>query len=101
MLFRSKLLKHGATGKVRLTARAENALIVPQKSVFEIQDKNYVFLVNDDNTVKMRSVIPQTRVAEYYIIEDGLKKGDRILYEGVQNVKDGARIAPVKVTKEL
>ena len=97
----SKLLKHGATGKVRLTARAENALIVPQKSVFEIQDKNYVFLVNDDNTVKMRSVIPQTREAEYYIIEDGLKKGDRILYEGVQNVKDGARIAPVKVTKEL
>lgn len=97
----SKLLKHGATGKVRLTSPIKDALIVPQKSVFEIQDKDYVFVVNKDNTVKMTSVIPQTRVAQYYIIADGLEKGDKILYEGVQNIKDGARIAPVTVTKQL
>ncbi len=97
----SKLLKHGATGKVRLSALAEDALFVPQKSVFEIQDKNYVFLLQDDNTVKMQSVVPQTRVAQYYIIADGLKKGDRILYEGVQNIKDGARIIPVTVTRQM
>lgn len=96
-----KLLRHGATGKVRLTAPAKDALIVPQKSVFEIQDKNYVFVVDADNTVKMKSVIPQTRLAQYYIIKDGLSSGDKIVYEGVQNIKEGSRIQPLAVSREL
>ncbi|MBX2921911.1 MAG: efflux RND transporter periplasmic adaptor subunit [Chitinophagaceae bacterium] len=97
----NKLLRHGATGKVRLTAPAKDALIVPQKSVFEIQDKNYVFIVDSGNIVKMKSIVPETRVANYYIIKDGLSNGDKIVYEGVQNIKEGVRIQPRTVTREL
>jgi len=93
----SKLLKHGASGKVRLSTNAENVLIVPQKSVFEIQDRNYVFIVNPDNTISMKPVVPQIRIAQSYIIKEGISKGDKIIYEGVQNVRDGSEIIPIHV----
>lgn len=90
-----KLLKHGATGKVKLTTNVAGALMVPQKSVFEIQDKNYVFLMGKDHKVKMTNIIPQARVNEYLIIQSGLSEGDTIVYEGIQQIRDGAFIEPV------
>ncbi|MCC6286838.1 MAG: efflux RND transporter periplasmic adaptor subunit [Chitinophagaceae bacterium] len=97
----SKLLRHGATGKVRITSQAKDALIVPQKSVFEIQDKNYVFVVGADSVVTMKTVIPQTRLSQYYIIKDGLNSGDKILYEGIQSIKEGMRIQPLNVSRQM
>lgn len=92
-----KLLRHGATGKVRLTAPAKEAILIPQKSVLEIQDKIYVFVVNNDNSVQMKSVIAQTRLSNSYLIEGGLVDGDKIVYEGVQNIKEGTTIKPLEV----
>jgi RND family efflux transporter MFP subunit len=89
------ILKHGASGKVRLLSSLDQSLLVPQKAVFEIQDKNYVFLLGKDNRVKMKSFVPKLRIAEYYLVESGLKAGDAIVYEGVQNIKDGTQIKPV------
>jgi len=89
-----KLLKHGASGKVRLTTEEDNVILIPQKSVFEIQDKNYVFLVDKNNTARMHSFVPKTRIDQCYIVQSGLKTGDLIVYEGVQNLRDGAHIKP-------
>jgi len=89
-----KLLRHGATGKIFLSARAENIILVPQKSVFDIQDKTYVYLVDKDNKLHMHAFVPLTRFSQYYIVKEGLKADDRILYEGVQRVKDGMIIRP-------
>ncbi len=96
-----KLLRHGASGKVRLTEPAKEALIIPQKSVFEVQDKNYVFVLDAENNVRMQNIIPQTRLSQYYIVKDGLKTGDKIVYEGVQNVKEGIRVQPLMVNGDL
>ncbi|MFT3703201.1 MAG: efflux RND transporter periplasmic adaptor subunit [Agriterribacter sp.] len=93
----SGLLRHGATGKIRLVAPAKEAILVPQKSVLEIQDKVYVFVVSNDNSIKMKSITPQTRLSNAYIIKEGLNDGDRIIYEGVQNIKEGATIKPLPV----
>jgi membrane fusion protein, multidrug efflux system len=90
----NKLLKHGASGKVRLISEVDNAIIIPQKSAFEIQDKNYVFVVGKDNIVKMRAFKTSRRVAQYYIIEDGLMPGEHIVFEGMQSVRQGAKISP-------
>jgi len=89
------ILKHGASGKVQLLSKLDQSLLVPQKSVFEIQDKNYVFLVGKNNQVKMKSFVPKLRIAEYFVVDSGLSSGDQIVYEGVQNIKDGAKIKPV------
>jgi RND family efflux transporter MFP subunit len=91
-----KLLKHGATGKVSLTTNVEGAIMIPQKSVFEIQDKNYVFLMGKDHKIKMTNIIPKTRVNDYIIIQSGVSAGDTIVYEGIQQIKDGALIQPLQ-----
>ena len=93
----NKLLKHGASGKARLTTSVENAIIIPQKATFEIQDKTYVFVVDKDNIIQMRAFKPGRRVAQYYIVEAGLKPGENIVYEGVQSIRQGAKIKPTKM----
>lgn len=96
----TKILKHGATGKIILTNKIRNAIIIPQKAVFEIQDRSFVYIVKEDNTVEMRSIIPRARFSHYYIIESGLEVGERLVYEGIQNVKDGMTIQPKIVADE-
>ncbi|SIQ83540.1 efflux RND transporter periplasmic adaptor subunit [Pontibacter lucknowensis] len=89
-----KLLKHGATGNIVLSNAVEGAVLVPQKAVFELQDKNYVFLLDSLNQVSMRSFVPRTRFSSFYIVESGLKPGDRIVLEGIQSVEPGTQIKP-------
>lgn len=91
------ILKHGATGKIRLANELEDALLIPQKAVFEIQDKNFVFVVDSANQVRMRFFVPKTRFSRYYIVESGLKSGDKIVFEGIQEIRDGMRIVPKPV----
>jgi RND family efflux transporter MFP subunit len=88
------LLKHGSSGKVRLQKELKAAMIIPQKSTFEIQDKTYVFMVDADNVVRMRSINPIIRLPDSYVINSGLSASNRILYEGIQLVRDGDKIIP-------
>lgn len=94
------LLKHGATGKIALETAVEGALMLPQKAVFEIQDKNYVYVVDKQNKVKMKSFTPKTRLSHYYIVQSGLQPGERIVYEGVQSLRDGMEIIPQPVAHD-
>ncbi|WP_373497592.1 efflux RND transporter periplasmic adaptor subunit [Aquiflexum sp.] len=90
----TRLLKHGATGKIVVSNRVKDAIILPQKAAFEIQDRTYVYVVNSDNTVSAKSFIPRSRFSHYYIVESGLAPGDRIVYEGIQNMREGMEIQP-------
>jgi membrane fusion protein, multidrug efflux system len=92
-----QLLKHNATGKVRVKSDLKDVFIIPQKSVFEIQEKNFVFLVDKDNKATSKSFLPIMRYRDYYIVSGTFKKGDRIVYEGIQKVKDGSVINPKQV----
>ncbi len=95
-----KLLKHGSSGTIRLTNSIDDALLVPQKAVFEIQDKSYVYVLDKNNQVKMTSFVPKSRFSNFYLVQSGLEVGDRIVYEGIQALKDGAIIQP-KVVAEV
>lgn len=86
------LLKHGETGKVQMTIPVKNALIIPQKATYELQDKVYVFVIDKDNKAKSRNIIIKNRLPEIYVVESGLEEGDKILLEGVQNVKEDDKI---------
>ncbi len=92
------VLKHGSSGKVRITKEEKNVLIIPQKATFEIQDKVCVFTVDSDNTIKMRSIVPKLRIPHFYVIESGLSSNDRIIYEGIQQVREGDKIIPEVVS---
>lgn len=88
------LLKHGATGKVKLSTAVAGAILVPQKSCFEVQDKTFVYVVDQSGKVSTRSFVPSARYNSYYVVKDGLKPGEVIVYEGFQSLKDGAKIKP-------
>jgi membrane fusion protein (multidrug efflux system) len=88
------ILKHGASGKIMVREQLDNAMVIPQKTTFEIQDKVYVFTVDSTNTVRMRNITPRLRLPHLYVIASGLRADDRIIYEGIQQVRDGERIEP-------
>lgn len=88
------LLKHNATGKVKLVSGKVESLVLPQKAAFEIQDKNYVYVVGADNIIKMRSFEPSGRYGQYYIVNSGLMAGDKIVFEGIQNLREGVKVIP-------
>ena len=91
------MLRPGQFGRVRLAATvAENALLVPQKAVTEIQSTKVVYVVGDDNKVAIRSVILGDRVGTDYIITDGVKSGERIIVEGLQKARPGSTVNPTE-----
>lgn len=87
-----KLLKNGETGKVLMTVPVKNALIIPQKATYEIQDKSYVFVVNKNNVLQSREITITGEIPDLYVVESGISKDDRILLEGVQKAKDDEKI---------
>jgi membrane fusion protein (multidrug efflux system) len=96
------ILKHGSGGKVRLRNELKNVMIISQKSTFEIQEINYVFLLDKDNVVHMKSFIPKFRLPSLYVVESGLLPTDKILYEGITRAKEGDKIIPQQISgKEM
>ena len=87
------LLKHGATGKVRIESKIDSAFLIPHKSAFEIQDFTYVYVVDSTGVVKVRSFIPLARYGNFYVSQD-FDKSVTIVYEGIQTVSDGMRVVP-------
>lgn len=91
------LLKHGASGKVQVKNVLGNAIIIPQKSTFEIQGNTYVFVVDKNNNVKMRKVVTAFRLPHVYVISSGLLSDDTFIYEGIQKVKEGEKVQTEKI----
>lgn len=87
-----KILKHGSSGKIRITENDDNIVMLPQQSVFEIQDKYYVYVVGADNRASIRSFVPERRINNKYIVKSGLKAGEVVVLEGIQNIKNGSKL---------
>ncbi len=91
------LLKHGSSGRIRLTRRMDNAILVPQKSTFEVLDRTYVYVTDANGVISQRAIQPEARFGMYYVVRSGLEKGDRVVFEGIQNLKEGDSIIPREV----
>ena len=88
------LLRSGITGKVRVPHLIDTILALPQEASFELQDKIYVFVVTDSNKVVSTPITLAGKSGNYYLVEKGLKRGDRVVYAGFDRLKDGAMIKP-------
>jgi len=90
------ILRPGQFGRVRATlAVKQDALVVPQRAVTELQGSYQVAVVGEDNKVAIRSVKVGARVGRLWVIEDGLAAGEKVVAEGVQKVRDGVAVTPV------
>lgn len=87
-----QLLRNGETGKIQMTLPLKNALIIPQKSTYEIQDQKYVFVVGKDGVARSKNIKVSYELPDIYVVSEGLNPGDKILLEGVQKVKDDQKV---------
>ncbi|MFD1139865.1 efflux RND transporter periplasmic adaptor subunit [Larkinella insperata] len=86
------LLRHGETGNVRMSLPLKNAMIIPQKATFEVLEKKYVYVVDKDDVVRSREVTIAAEMPHIFVVSSGLKKDDRILLEGLRQVKENEKI---------
>ncbi|MEG1025762.1 efflux RND transporter periplasmic adaptor subunit [Flavobacterium plurextorum] len=97
-----KLLRPGQYVKVGLlTDVRKNAIVIPQRAVIEVQGIYQVYVLGKDNKVNMQIVKPGPSVKDGYVIEDGLKPGDKIAMGGTSLLKNGSVITPKIVQWEL
>ena len=89
-----RLLRSGNTGKVRIAQFLDSVIIVPQEATFEIQDKVFVFAVGDSNKVISKPIVISGKTANYYFVESGIQLGEKIVFSGVGNLRDGMVITP-------
>ena len=88
------MLRSGNTGKVRIPKALTSALVVPQESTFELQDRVFVFVLNDSNKVASSPITISGKSGNYYLVESGIKPGQKIVYAGLDRLREGAVIRP-------
>ena len=87
------VLRPGQFGRAKvLIETLKGALLVPQRAVQEVQNLNTVAVVGADNKVAIRTVKVGRRVDNNRVVEDGLRAGDRVIVEGIQNVQNGMTV---------
>lgn len=87
------LLRHGETGSVLMKEPLKNALLIPQKATFEVLDKRYVFVIDENNVVRSRGITIIAEMPHIYVVQDGLAETDKILLEGLRLVKENEKIS--------
>lgn len=90
------ILRSGGTGSILIPTHASDAIMVPQSATFDVQDKKFVYVVNADKTVATReiTVLPQNN-GQTYVVASGLRAGERIVIDGVNQLKNGQKINPI------
>jgi membrane fusion protein (multidrug efflux system) len=93
------LLRPGQFGRVRLpiTTR-KNAIVIPQRSVQELQGTYNVFVVGPDSVAQTREIKVANRSGSNWIVAAGLEPADRIVVEGLQKVRPGTKVRPTTAT---
>lgn len=101
------LLRNGQTGTILIHNLLENVVVIPQRAKFDILDKQYVFVVDKDNVVHQRDITLHHDVLDdIFVVEKGLDQDDKIILEGIRQVRDGDKIeyeyrAPEEVLRNL
>jgi membrane fusion protein (multidrug efflux system) len=89
------VLRPGQYSRIRAaTSVRKDALLVPQRAVQELQGEFELALVGPDNKIAFRTVKAGDRVGSYWVIENGLNPTDRVVIEGLQDVKTGQTVDP-------
>jgi membrane fusion protein (multidrug efflux system) len=87
-----KLLRHGQTGSILWPVDLADAVIIPQKATFEVLDKKYVFVVDEEGHVYSREITVGAELNHLYIVKSGLSLEDKILIEGLRKVQNGDHV---------
>lgn len=96
----TKVIRPGMFGRIRVDLGARpDSILVPERSVVELQGKNFVWVIGSDNKASQRSVKVGRGYNEGVLILDGLKSGERVVVEGLQKMREGALVQPMTASQ--
>lgn len=86
------VLRHGETGNIMMPIALKSAILIPQKATFDVLDKKYVYVVNENGVLKATEITVAHEIPHLYIISSGISPKDKILAEGLGKVKNNEKI---------
>jgi len=91
------VLRSGSTGQILIPNHAENVILIPQRATFEVQDRRFVYVLNDSNkTVSTPITVSPLDDGQNYVVTAGLEPGQRVVVEGV-----GTKVRPDMIIKPV
>lgn len=95
-----RVIRPGQFANIRIPVTYDDAIIIPQRCVKELQGQYSVFVVNSENLVENRQITAGARIGDYWVVHDGLKKGEKIIIDGIQKVRNGVPVVPELIAFE-
>ncbi|HET8934982.1 MAG TPA: efflux RND transporter periplasmic adaptor subunit [Polyangiales bacterium] len=86
------LLRHGQTGTLWIHQPLKNALVIPQRATFEILDKRYVYVVDEQGVAHQRAIGVAHEMDDIFVVNSGLALTDKIVLEGARQTRDGEHV---------
>src|SRR5262245_19500796 len=86
------LLRNGQTGTILIHTMMKNVVVIPQRATFEILAKRYAYVVGEDHAVHQRDITTLAAQDDIFVIDQGLGENDKIILEGLRQVRDGDKI---------
>jgi len=87
-----RLLRHGQTGTVLISRVQKDSIVIPQRSTFEVLQKRYVYVIDKDGIAHQREIVPLDELDDLYVIKSGVTVDDKIVLEGIRQVRDGDKV---------
>jgi membrane fusion protein (multidrug efflux system) len=90
------LIRSGSSATIKIPVNMENAILIPQIATYDLQGKKFVYSLSaKDSTVNTPLQLSDNTIGNLYVVQSGLKAGDKIVIEGVANLKPGMAIKPI------
>jgi membrane fusion protein (multidrug efflux system) len=87
-----RLLRHGQTGTIHISRVQNDAIVIPQRAVFEVLQKRYVYVVDNEDVAHQREIVVQNELEDLFVIKKGVGVEDKIILEGVRQIRDGEKV---------
>ncbi len=100
------LLRHGQTGTIVLHRKLHDATVIPTQAIYQFRHKRYVYVVDKDDVVHRREIVPLHEMDDICVINKGVGVGDKIVLEGIRKVHSGEKVeyefrSPEEVMRKL
>ena len=90
------IIRPGQFARINASVRTiKDGILIPQRSVMEMQGIHNVYVINNENKVELRRIKVGPTIDSFWLVDEGLNNGEKVVYEGLQKVKPGMTVNPV------